>query len=91
VIPVVAIENFLVAAMTVFALALTVIALLAWKRTRDFRLLFLGASFALFSTKGVVLTLVLFLTPMPLPTLVVIWGAFDLAILASFYGFTLRR
>lgn len=86
-----AIENFLVAAVTVFALALTVIASLAWRRTGDRRLVFLGVAFALFAAKGIVLTWALFLAPLAWPTFILVLGAFDLAILASFYGVTLRR
>lgn len=88
---VVAIENILVAGVTVFALALTVIAALAFRRTGDRHLFFLAAAFSLFFVKGLVLTAALFLTPIALPTLILLWGAFDLVILASFYGFTLRR
>ena len=87
----VALENVLVAAMTVVALALAVISTLAYRRTRDSHLLFLTAALALFATKGLVLAATLFLTPIELTTLVLVWGAFDLAILAAFYGFTLRR
>lgn len=90
-VPLVAVENFLVAAVTVFALALTAIALLAWRRTKDRHMVFLGAAFGMFFAKGIVLTAALFLLEIALPTLVVLWGAFDLTILAFFYGFTLRR
>jgi len=38
-----------------------------------------------------VLTSAIFLTQVELPTLILVWGAFDLVILALFYGFTLRR
>jgi len=60
---VVAIENVLVAAVSVFALALSVIAILA----------------------------ALFAGSIGLTDLFILSGSFDLAILALFYGFTLRR
>ncbi len=91
-VPLVAIENIILAAVTVFALALTVIAVLAWRRTRDTHLIFLTGAFGVFFAKGLVLTLVLFLvSPVPLADLFILSGSFDLVVLALFYGFTLRR
>jgi len=87
----VAVENVIVAAVTVIALALTIIAILAWRRVRDLRLLLLAGGFALFFAKGVVLTTALFLTGLNLAELFIISSTFDLMILALFYGFTLRR
>lgn len=87
----VALENILLAAVSVFALVLTVIAVLAWRRTRDNPMLFLAAGFCVFFVKGLVLTVALFLEDSDLVTLFLVSGAFDLSILAIFYGFTLRR
>jgi hypothetical protein len=87
----VAIENIVLAAVTVFALALTVIALLAVRRTRDAHLAFLAAAFAVFFVKGLALTVLLFLGPLVLGQLFLLSGTLDLVILALFYGFTLRR
>ncbi len=87
----VAIENIILAAVTVFALALTIIAVLALRRTRDVHLGFLAAAFALFSAKGLFLTLAIFDGWSDLAQLIVISGVIDLAILGLFYGFTLRR
>lgn len=87
----VAVENVIVAAVMVLSFTLSVIALLAWRRTRDARVVFLGLAFGIFFVKALVLTAALFLAEIALPTLIVIWGTFDLAILALFYGFTLRR
>ena len=56
----VAIENVVLAAVSVFALALTVISLFAFRRTRDAHLLFLAAAFGVFFVKGIVLTIALF-------------------------------
>jgi len=86
-----AVENVIVAAVMVLAFTLTVIALLAWRRTRDAHVVFLSVAFAVFFVKGLVLTSAIFLTQVELPTLILVWGAFDLVILALFYGFTLRR
>ena len=87
----VALENLLLAAVSVFALVLTVIAVLAWRRTRDGPLLFLAAAFGVFFVKGLVLSIALFMGDSDLVTLFLVSGAFDLGILATFYGFTLRR
>jgi|GEM_PF-7051733 len=87
----VAIENILLAAVAVFALALTVIALLAWRRTGDRHMLVLAAAFGAFFSKGLALTIVLFLQLLGLTELFVLALTFDLFILALFYGFTLRR
>lgn len=87
----VAIENVLVAAVSVFALALSVIAILAFRRTRDIHILFLAAAFGVFFVKGLVLTLALFAGSIGLTDLFILSGSFDLVILALFYGFTLRR
>jgi len=86
-----AVENVIVAAVMVLAFTLTVIALLAWRRTRDAHVVFLSVARSVFFVKGLVLTSAIFLTQVELPTLILVWGAFDLVILALFYGFTLRR
>ena len=85
------VENILVAALTVFAFALMIIAVLAWRRSRDTHLVFLAAAFAVFFGKGLVLTLALFGGWTDLTQLLILSSAFDLVILALFYGFTLRR
>lgn len=87
----VAIENIVLAAVSVFALALTAIALLAWRRTRDYHLILLAGAFGVFFVKGLLLTVAVFQGWSDLAQLVVLSGAFDLVILALFYGFTLRR
>ncbi len=87
----VAIENVLLAAVSVFALALTVIAVTAVRRTRDVQLGFLASAFAVFFVKGLVLTILLFTGSIDLRPLFLVSGSLDLVILALFYGFTLRR
>ncbi len=87
----VAYENIVLAAVSVFALALTAIAVLAWRRTKDAHLLFLAGAFVLFFFKGILLTLALFEGWSDLAQLIVVTGVFDLGILGSFYAFTLRR
>ena len=88
---VVAIENIILAAVSVFALALTAIAILALRRTRDLNVVFLAGAFAVFFVKGLVLTVLLFLGSLALDRLFILSGSLDLVILALFYGFTLRR
>ncbi len=90
----VAIENVVLAAVSVFALALTVISVFAFRRTRDAHLLFLAAAFGVFFVKGIVLTIALFSAPLTVEQygrIFVLSGALDLVILGLFYGFTLRR
>jgi hypothetical protein len=91
VVSVVAIENALLAAESVFALALTVIGVIAVRRTRDAHLAFLAAAFGVFFLKGLVLTILLFMGSIDLRPLFLVSGSLDLVILALFYGFTLRR
>ena len=86
-----AIENILLAAVSVFALALTLIAVLAIRRTRDLHVVFLAAAFAVFFVKGLILTILLFTGSVALGQFFVLSGSLDLVILALFYGFTLRR
>ena len=88
---VVAIENILLAAVSVFALALTLIAVLAFRRTRDLHIVFLAAAFGAFFLKGLLLTIFLFSGTTTLGQFFLVSGSLDLAILALFYGFTLRR
>jgi len=88
---VVAIENVLLAAVSVFALALTVIAVIAFRRTGDRHLVFLAAAFGVFFLKGLLLTIFLFMETITLGQFFLLSGSLDLAILALFYGFTLRR
>mgnify|MGYP006266639025 CR=1 FL=1 len=87
----VAVENILIAAVTVFSLALAVIAFLAWRRARNARLALLGIAFGVFAAKGLFLSVALLDGWQDLAQLLVISAAFDLVILALFYGFTLRR
>ncbi len=87
----VAIVNILLAAVTVVAFALSVIALAAWRRVGETHMLLLGAAFAIFFAKGLFLTVALFAGWSDLGQLLVLSAIFDLLILALFYGFTLRR
>jgi ABC-type cobalamin transport system permease subunit len=87
----VAIENVLLAAVSVFALVLTVIAVIAFRRTSDRHLVFLGAAFGVFFVKGLLLTIFLFSQTIDLRQVFLLSGFLDLVILALFYGFTLRR
>jgi len=83
-------ENLIAAGVTVFAAALTGIGVMAYRRTRDRKLLALTVAFALFLAEGVALSVALF-TQLTLLTLFLISGGFDFAILALMYAATLRR
>jgi hypothetical protein len=87
----VAIENVLLAAVSVFALALTGIAIVAFRRTRDAHLIFLASAFAVFFLKSLLLTIFLFMSSIGLAEFFLLSGFLDLVILGLFYGFTLRR
>jgi hypothetical protein len=87
----VAVENVLLAAVTVVALALAAIAFVAWRRARDVHLMLLSAAFAVFFVKGLFLTVTLFAGWQDLAQLLIVSASLDLVILALFYGFTLRR
>ena len=87
----VAVENVLLAAESVFALVLTVIAVLALRRARDARLAFLAAAFGIFFLKALLLTISLFILSFSSAQIFLLSGSLDLVILALFYGFTLRR
>lgn len=49
--------NVLAAWITIFSIALTVVAAVAYSRVRNTRVLLVAAAFALFAVQGVVLTL----------------------------------
>lgn len=87
----VAVVNVLLAAVTVVAFALCAISFVAWRRARDAHLVLLATAFAIFFVKGLFLTVALFGGWTDLGALLVLSAIFDLAILALFYGFTLRR
>lgn len=86
-----AIENVLLAAVTVLSLALTGVAIAAYRRTRDAHLVFLATAFSVFSLKSILLTYFLFTDTIGLTGFFLLSGFLDLAILILFYGFTLRR
>ena len=81
----IAVENILFAALTVFAFALAVISLLAWRLARDSHLLFLGAAFVVFFVKGLFLTLALSSAGPYLSHPPILSAGFHLAVLALFY------
>lgn len=84
-------ENLVAAGVTILALALTVIGAFAYRRSNDRALLAVTAAFALFFVKGIAMSVTLFSASPDLRTLFLLTGVFDLAVLALFYGFTLRR
>ena len=84
-------ENLIAAGVTVFAAALTGIGVMAYRRTRDRKILAVTAAFALFLAQGIVLSVALFVQTLTLLGLFLISGGFDFAILALMYAATLRR
>ena len=84
-------ENLIAAGVTVFAAALTAIGVMAYRRTRDRKLLAVTVAFALFLAQGVILSVTLFTQTLDLLGLFLIFGGFDFAILALMYAATLRR
>ena len=84
-------ESFAAAAVTIFAVALLAIALLAYRRGREGGLLFLAAAFALFAIKGVLLTAFTLTGEPSLGTYVAVGSLLDVAVLALMYAMTLRR
>ena len=86
-----AIENVLLAAESIFALALTVIAVLALRRAKDTHLAYLAAAFGVFFLKALLFTVFLFAVTLSLGQFFLLSGSLDLVILALCYGFTLRR
>ncbi len=87
----VAIENVLLAAESVVALVLTVIAVLALRRAKDMHIAYLAAAFGVFFLKALLLTISLFALALSPGQIFLLSGSLDLVILALFYGFTLRR
>jgi len=87
----VAIENVLLAAESVFALVLTVIAVLALRRAKDVQLAFLAAAFGVFFLKALFLTISVFALSLTSGQVFLWSGSLDLVSLALFYGCTLLR
>jgi hypothetical protein len=84
-------ETFAAAAVTLFSGALLVIAVLAYRRSREQGLLFVAAAFALFVLKGLLLASSVFVGTPPLDAYAGIGGLADVVILGLLYGMTLRR
>jgi DMSO reductase anchor subunit len=77
-------ENAVTGWLTVFAFLLTVVALLAYRRSRNRKMLGIAAAFGLFFVKGVAVTYALF-TATSLDTLWVPMALFDTFALLGFY------
>lgn len=78
------VENVATAALVVVALAMTVIALRAWRESRSEKVLLLAMGFGFFLLKGLLLAVGLF-TVSPWEQLLVPSLVLDLAILGVFY------
>ena len=77
-------ENVLTGWLTVFALLLTVLALLAYRRSANAKMLGIAAAFGLFFAKGLLVTYALF-TATTLETIWVPMALFDTFALLGFY------
>jgi hypothetical protein len=77
-------ENAVAGWITVFALLLMIVALFAYRRSGNVKVLGVAVAFALFFVKGLVVTIALF-TETSLDTVWVPMGAFDTVILLAFY------
>ena len=82
-------ENAVAGWLTIFSLLLAAVAVLAYRRSANPRVLGIAVGFAIFFVKGLVVTLALF-TAATLNTLWVPMAAFDTAALVAFYAAALR-
>lgn len=71
------------------ATALFVVTLLAYKRSKNKRLIFVSAAFALFALKGFILSLEMFLGDMPWTDIVA--SSLDFVILLTFFVAIVRK
>ena len=82
-------ENFVAAWVTVFAALLTAVAVLAYRRSRNAKVLGVAVAFALFFVKGLVVTVALFTTTQ-LDSVWLYMGLLDTLVLLAFYFAALR-
>ncbi len=83
------IQSAAIAWTTVLSLALLVVALLAYRRAREARILLISSAFGLFFVKNLILTYMLFSAESG--NLLLYSSLFDTAILLSFYVALFRR
>lgn len=82
-------ENAVAGFLTIFALLLAVLAVLAYRRSRNPKVLGIALAFTLFFAKGLVVTWALF-TLVRLDEVWVPMAAFDAVALLAFYASALR-
>ncbi len=82
-------ENLVAGWLTVFSFGLAVVAVLAYRRSRNPKLLGIAIAFTLFFAKGVVVTVALFTTAR-LDAVWVPMAALDTVALLAFYGSALK-
>ena len=82
-------ENVVAGWLTVFSLGLAVVAVLAYRRSRNPKVLGIALAFALFFAKGIVVTVALFTTAR-LDAVWVPMAAFDTVALLAFYASALK-
>jgi len=79
------VENAVAGFLTVFSLLLAVLAVLAYRRSENRKVLGIAAAFAVFFTKGLLLTAILF-TSTALETVWIPTAALDSVALVMFYA-----
>lgn len=83
-------ENLLFAAYTVLSLVLLLVSFIAYRRSKNSKMLVLCGAFLLFFAKGVLLSLVLFLDFLGMFELLLIGTGIDTLALILLYASTLR-
>lgn len=86
------IENIVIAWITVFAFAMLVISLRAFRRSKHRKILFVSGAFGIFFIKGIILTLGLFYEDkISSSSLWLLASLFDLGVLILLFVATLKR
>jgi len=85
------IENIVYAFIVVFSLTLAIIALMAFRRTENIKILLVAVAFILFLVKGFLLSAQLFSDFLTQEQLWIFSGLLDIGILATIFIATLRR
>jgi hypothetical protein len=83
-------ENIIRAFVTVFALTLLIISLLAYRRSKNTKLLIIGSAFVLFFVKGILLSFGLFFKDIE-ETVAPFGSLFDIGVLIVLFLSTLKR
>jgi len=85
-----AIENIIFSAFTVLSATLLVISLLAYRRSKNKSMMLLAVVFGVFSVKGLVISVSLFIDLLSVYWLLIIFGSFDCVGVLLLYLSTLK-